>query len=103
MDIEGAELQALEGAHGVIWRDRPVLAICGYHKPDHLWRVLLSLKALAPDSALFLRSHCADGLDAVCYAVPPERQLQGAASETRRPVPPNKLALTHKVLFHENH
>ena len=91
MDIEGAELQALEGAHGVIWRDRPVLAICGYHKPDHLWRVLASLKSLAPDSALFLRSHCADGLDAVCYAVPPERQLEVAAGKTRRPVPPNKV------------
>ncbi len=91
MDIEGAELQALEGAHGVIWRDRPVLAICGYHKPDHLWRVLASLKSLAPDSALFLRSHCADGLDAVCYAVPPERQLEIAAGKTRRPVPPNKV------------
>src|SRR5579862_4328587 len=50
MDIEGAELQALEGAHRVIWRDRPVLAVCGYHKPDHLWRVLVSLKTLAPDS-----------------------------------------------------
>ena len=76
MDIEGAELQALEGAHRVIWRDRPVLAICGYHQPDHLWRVLASLKNLTPDSALFLRSHCADGLDSVCYAVPPERQIQ---------------------------
>jgi FkbM family methyltransferase len=75
MDIEGAELQALEGAHRIIWRDRPVLAICGYHKPDHLWRVLASLRTLAPDSKLYLRSHCSDGLDTVCYAVPPERQL----------------------------
>jgi FkbM family methyltransferase len=90
MDIEGAELQALEGAHGVIWRDRPVLAICGYHKPDHLWRVLATLESLAPDSALFLRSHCADGLDAVCYAIPPERLLQVTAGKTRRPVAPNK-------------
>jgi FkbM family methyltransferase len=76
MDIEGAELQALEGTHRVIWRDRPVLAVCGYHKPDHLWRVLTSLKNHAPDSALFLRPHCADGLDTVCYSVPPERQIQ---------------------------
>jgi len=85
MDIEGAELQALEGAHGVIWRDRPVLAICGYHKPDHLWRVLASLKNLAPDSALFLRSHCADGLDAVCYAVPTERQLLAPPAKPESP------------------
>jgi len=92
MDIEGAELQALEGAHDVIWRDRPVLAICGYHKPDHLWRVLASLKSLAPDSALFLRSHCADGLDTVCYAVPPERQLQVAAGNASRHRPSDKLS-----------
>jgi FkbM family methyltransferase len=87
MDIEGAELQALEGAHRVIWRDRPVLAICGYHKTDHLWRVLLSLKNLLPDAALFVRSHCADGLDTVCYAVPPERQLPVTASESPKPAP----------------
>jgi FkbM family methyltransferase len=85
MDIEGAELQALEGAHKVICRNRPVLAICGYHKPNHLWRVPVSLKNLAPDSALFLRSHCADGLDTVCYAVPPERQIQAAADTIHTP------------------
>lgn len=76
MDIEGGELQALEGAHRLIWRDRPVLAVCGYHTPDHLWRVPVSLKTLAPDALLFLRSHCADGLDTVCYSVPPERRVQ---------------------------
>ena len=80
MDIEGAELQALEGAQSVIWRNRPVLAVCGYHTPDHLWRVLTSLKTLAPDSALFLRSHCSDGLDTVCYSVPPERRVQASSS-----------------------
>jgi FkbM family methyltransferase len=84
MDIEGAELQALEGAHRIIRRDRPVLAVCGYHKPDHLWRVLASLRNLAPDSALFVRSHCADGLDTVCYAVPPERLLREPDSQGRK-------------------
>jgi FkbM family methyltransferase len=73
MDIEGAELQALEGAQRTIRRDRPVVAVCGYHTPDHLWRVPLSLKTMAPASSFFLRSHCADGLDAVYYSVPPER------------------------------
>jgi FkbM family methyltransferase len=76
MDIEGAELDALEGARQTIERDRPILAICAYHKPDHLWRIVAALKSLAPESALFLRSHCADGLDTVCYAVPPERHIQ---------------------------
>jgi FkbM family methyltransferase len=75
MDIEGAELQALEGGRQVIQRDRPVLAICGYHAPDHLWLVPRSLREIAPDSLLYLRSHCVDGLDTVCYSVPPERAI----------------------------
>jgi FkbM family methyltransferase len=75
MDIEGAELDALEGAQRIIRRDRPVLAICGYHRPDHLWQVLSRLKSLVPESTLHLRSHCADGLDTVCYSVPVERQV----------------------------
>jgi FkbM family methyltransferase len=75
MDIEGAELDALEGAQTVIARDRPILAICSYHRPDHLWRIPAYLKTLTPDSASFLRCHCADGLDTVCYAVPPGRQI----------------------------
>lgn len=83
MDIEGAESEALEGARHTIERDRPTLAICAYHKPDHLWRIVADLKRLAPDSALYLRSHCADGLDTVCYAVPPERRLQLAPIDER--------------------
>ena len=83
MDIEGTELQALEGAQQIIKRDRPVLAVCGYHAPDHLWRVPTALKRLAPDSELFLRTHCADGLDAVYYAVPPERRVPVAGVSTR--------------------
>ena len=47
---------------------------CANHKPDHLWRVLFSPKNVARDSALNLHAHCADGLDAVCYAFPPELQ-----------------------------
>lgn len=87
MDIEGAELQALDGAQHIIWRDRPVLAVCAYHKPDHLWRVLASLKTFAPDSALFLRSHCSDGLDTVCYSIPPERQLMQGVNDIQKAKP----------------
>jgi len=98
MDIEGAELQALQGAHLTIRRDRPVLAVCGYHTPDHFWRVPASLKNLAPDSSLFLRSHCADGLDAVYYSVPPERRVQTVTTALRTTVAPKTPAAPHKVL-----
>jgi len=95
MDIEGAEIQALEGAQNTIWRDRPVLAVCGYHTPDHLWRVPATLKTLAPDSQLFLRAHCADGLDTVWYSVPPER-LPSAVSASAISAN-NMLARSQKV------
>jgi FkbM family methyltransferase len=73
LDIEGAELDALEGAKKVIARDRPVLAVCAYHQQDHLFRVPLLLAALAPEHRLFLRAHREECFDLVCYAVPPER------------------------------
>jgi FkbM family methyltransferase len=70
MDIEGSEIDALMGAAATIRRFRPKLAICIYHRPDHLWRIPLLLKNLFPDSLLTLRSHMYDGFDTVCYCLP---------------------------------
>lgn len=70
MDIEGSELDALCGAEAVIRRCSPKLAICVYHRPDHLWRIPLMLKQLLPDSTLTMRSHMLDGFDTVCYCIP---------------------------------
>jgi FkbM family methyltransferase len=75
MDIEGAELDALRGAQQCIRKHRPILAICVYHKQNHLWRIPLLIHDLLPNSRLYLRAHCADGLDLVCYAIPPERAI----------------------------
>jgi FkbM family methyltransferase len=73
MDIEGFEPEALAGAHNVIQRSRPVLAICVYHEFDHPWRIPLSIAALADRYRFFLRPHRLQGWDLVCYAVPSER------------------------------
>jgi FkbM family methyltransferase len=73
MDIEGGETAALEGASGVIARDRPVLAVCAYHRQDHLWRVPLLIDGLADGYSFFLRAHGNEGWDLVCYAIPPSR------------------------------
>ena len=73
MDIEGAELEALQGAEHVIRTHRPILSICVYHKQDDLWRIPLFIHSLCEDYSLFLRTHEVDGWQAVCYAVPQTR------------------------------
>lgn len=78
MDIEGAELDALEGGRQAIRTNRPILAICVYHNQDHLWRIPLLIHEMVEDYRLFLRPHEADGWQLVCYAVPANRLNGGA-------------------------
>lgn len=75
LDIEGAELDAIEGARALIHETRPVLAVCVYHTPDHLWRIPLRLKELMPDAKFYLRPYGGEGWDLTCIVVPPERAL----------------------------
>ena len=70
LDIEGSELDALEGGRRTIMRYRPRLAVCVYHLPDHLWCVPLKLHELLPDARLTLRSYANDGFECVCYCIP---------------------------------
>jgi FkbM family methyltransferase len=72
MDIEGAELDALQGASRTL-RHRPLLAICAYHAQNHLWKVPLSLARSLAESRLVLRPHRMDGFDLVCYSIPLDR------------------------------
>jgi hypothetical protein len=70
LDIEGAELDALRGARELISRSRPRLAVCVYHKPEHLWEIPLFLREMCPWCDFYLRSHGHYGFDTVMYAVP---------------------------------
>jgi FkbM family methyltransferase len=69
LDIEGFEMEALQGARKTIQRHAPVLAVCVYHRQNHLWRIPLLLRELRDDYAFFLRPHNEEGWDLVCYAV----------------------------------
>ncbi len=80
MDIEGAELDALEGARRSIQTDRPILSICAYHKQDDLWRIPLFISTMVEDYRFFLRPHEADGKELVCYAVPSTRIRPGSVA-----------------------
>lgn len=68
MDIEGAEVEALRGASEIIETQKPQLAVCVYHRPQHLWEVPLFLKALVPEYRIFLRHHSPLEYETVCYA-----------------------------------
>ena len=73
MDIEGAEPEAMRGATRMISRCRPRLALCVYHRPDHLWSLSAAVEALDLDYAFLLRAHAHAGFDMVMYAVPREQ------------------------------
>jgi FkbM family methyltransferase len=73
MDIEGAELDALNGARKIIQRYSPVLAVCSYHVQDHLWKIPLVIQSINPNYSFFLHPHLVEGWDLVCYAIPKPR------------------------------
>ncbi len=70
MDIEGAEYDALLGARETIRANRPGLAICLYHRPDHLWQLPLLVSEWEYGYKFYLRSHGFNGFDLVMYALP---------------------------------
>jgi len=76
MDIEGAEVDALNGAREIIRQYSPVLAICSYHLQNHLWRIPLLIQSINPNYSFFLRPHLVEGWDLVCYAIPKSRLLE---------------------------
>jgi FkbM family methyltransferase len=76
MDVEGAELEALEGARNSIEAHAPVLAVCVYHRSDHLWRIPLSIASLSDRYQFYLRAHAEDCWDVTCYAIPEGRVVR---------------------------
>ncbi len=70
MDIEGAEYDGLLGARNTIRQHRPGLAICVYHRPQHLWQIPLLLASWQLDYRFWLRIHGHSGHDLVLYAQP---------------------------------
>ncbi|MGN1417799.1 MAG: FkbM family methyltransferase [Acutalibacteraceae bacterium] len=57
MDIEGAELKALEGAEETIKKYKPKLYVCAYHRNEDFFALPLKIHALNPDYRIYLRHH----------------------------------------------
>jgi FkbM family methyltransferase len=73
MDIESAEPAALAGAAELIKKHQPVLAVCTYHRSEHLWQIPNLIRSIAPGYRLFLRRYAEDCWEGVCYAIPEHR------------------------------
>jgi len=69
MNIEGAELEALEGSRETIARFRPNLAISVYHRVDHIWRIPQFIRSICPAYRLYLRQHEGGCVETVLYAI----------------------------------
>jgi FkbM family methyltransferase len=70
MNIEGAEIDALQGGRNAIRKWRPRLALSIYHRASDLWRIPQLVLELNPDYRLYLRQHDGGIIETVLYALP---------------------------------
>jgi FkbM family methyltransferase len=88
MDIEGAEPRAILGAAATIRGSRPILAVCAYHKCEHLWTLPVLIKNALPEYEIFLRRYAEECWETVYYAIPPERLISRTAHRSISSPPP---------------
>lgn len=69
-DVEGAELQALQGSRATILHHRPALAVSLYHRSEDLFRIPLLLHSWNPDYRFYLRrTECLPAWEIMLYAI----------------------------------
>lgn len=54
MDVEGEEMNALDGARHTIATYKPRMMISAYHETKHLWEIPLRIKEILPEYKIFL-------------------------------------------------
>lgn len=70
MDIEGAEIEALAGAHNTISEHHPVLAISVYHNAVDIWRIPETVFAIRSDYNIRLRHYTECIYETVMFFLP---------------------------------
>lgn len=76
MDIEGAEHMALAGAHDLIAKHRPALALAVYHRPGDMWDIPARVLDICADYKVYLRHYTESIYETVMYFVPPEYEAK---------------------------
>lgn len=70
MDLEGWEINALQGAKNHIFRDHPKLAIAVYHRPSDIWNIFDLVNDIRTDYRVFLRHYTESWTETVMSFVP---------------------------------
>ena len=66
-DIQGMEMDLIEGAKNIIKNQKPKLAICAYHLPSDLYLLPKRIREINPDYRFALRSHSNNYSEMVLY------------------------------------
>lgn len=69
MDVEGAELKALQGAAKTIKRYKPKLAICVYHNLDDYYEIAKAILSMNSEYKLYFRHYSFRDAETVLYAL----------------------------------
>jgi len=75
LDIEGYELSALKSGEKLIREHRPILAVCVYHEPQHLWEIPLWIVGLGVGYRVYMRRYGPADTELVVYGVPDGRAM----------------------------
>jgi FkbM family methyltransferase len=70
LDIEGAELEAIEGAAGHIRSSTPTLAVCIYHNQHDFWRVPMQVLEINHNYNIYVRHYSESVRETVMFFVP---------------------------------
>lgn len=69
MDIEGSEINALEGAKKIICENKPKIAVSIYHKLEDIWEIPSLLLDYNPNYIFYLRHYSFGQSETVLYAI----------------------------------
>ena len=69
LDVEGAELKALQGACNTILNNRPKLAISIYHKAEDIFEIPKYILSLHSDYKLYIRHYQFSDCETILYAI----------------------------------
>jgi FkbM family methyltransferase len=74
LDVEGAELEVLEGAVETIKRFKPKMAISVYHKPDDIITIPKLISEILPDAKFYLSHKCYEWNETILFVNPRESE-----------------------------